>query len=65
MFSFSLTFRKQIWSQSLVAWEPCCFLSVMWHEEILYGLGVQGVKVLILLGALFPPSVAPVSQQDF
>jgi hypothetical protein len=30
----------------------------------LYGLGVQGVKVLILLGALFLPSVAPPSQQD-
>jgi hypothetical protein len=27
--------------------------------------GVWGVEVLILLGALFLPSVAPVSQQDF
>jgi hypothetical protein len=35
----------------------------MWHEEAFYGLGVQGVKVLILLGALFSPSVAPASQQ--
>jgi hypothetical protein len=25
----------------------------MWHGEALYGLGVQGVEVLILLGALF------------
>jgi hypothetical protein len=37
----------------------------MWGEEALYGLGVQGVEVLILLGALFLPSVAPASQQDF
>jgi hypothetical protein len=28
-------------------------------------LGVPGVEVLILSGALFLPSVAPVSQQDF
>jgi hypothetical protein len=28
-------------------------------------LGVQGVEVLILLGALFVASVAPASQQDF
>jgi hypothetical protein len=28
-------------------------------------LGVQGVKVLILPGALFLPSMAPASQQDF
>jgi hypothetical protein len=33
--------------------------------EALYGLSVQGVKVFILLGTLFLPSVAPVSQQDF
>jgi hypothetical protein len=31
----------------------------------LHGLGVQGVKFLILLGALFLPSVAPASQQGF
>jgi hypothetical protein len=37
----------------------------MWHGEAFYRLGVQGVKVLILLGALFPPSVAPASQQGF
>jgi hypothetical protein len=42
-----------------------CFLSVMWHGETFYGLGVHGVDVLILLDALFPPSVAPSSQQGF
>jgi hypothetical protein len=42
-----------------VAWEFSCFLSVIRHGE------VQGVEVLILLGALFLPSVAPASQQDF
>jgi hypothetical protein len=31
-------------------------LSVMWHGKALYRLGVQGVEVLILLGALFPCS---------
>jgi hypothetical protein len=37
----------------------------MWRGEDIHGLGVQGVKVLILLGALFPQSVAPASQQGF
>jgi hypothetical protein len=37
----------------------------MWHREDLYRLWVQGVKVLIVFGAFFLPSVAPVSQQDF
>jgi hypothetical protein len=37
----------------------------MWHGEAFYGLGFQDVKVLIFLGALFLPSVAPSSQQDF
>jgi hypothetical protein len=36
----------------------------MWHGEVFYELGVHAVKVLILLGALFP-SVAPASQQGF
>jgi hypothetical protein len=36
----------------------------MWHEA-LYGLDVQGFKVLILVGVLFLPSVPPVSQQNF
>jgi hypothetical protein len=56
---------KQVWRWCLVSWEPSCFLSVTWCGEALYQLGVQGVKVLILLGALFPPSVAPVFLQDF
>jgi hypothetical protein len=56
---------KQVWSWNLVVWEPSCFLSVTWCEESLYRLGVQGFKVLILLGAFFLPSVAPAFQQDF
>jgi hypothetical protein len=40
-----------------------CFLSVMWCG-VFYRLGVWSVEVLILFGALFLPSVAPVSQQD-
>jgi hypothetical protein len=43
-------------------WQCSCFLSVMWCGEAFHRLGVQGVEVLILLGALFPPSVAPASQ---
>jgi hypothetical protein len=37
----------------------------MWHGEAFSGLGIEGVKVLILTGALFLPSVAPASQQGF
>jgi hypothetical protein len=37
----------------------------MWHGEAFYGLGVQGVEVLILLVALFLPTVVPASQQGF
>jgi hypothetical protein len=37
----------------------------MWHGEAFYGLGVQDVEVLVLLGALFLPSAAPASQQGF
>jgi hypothetical protein len=44
---------EQFWSWRLVAQDPSCFLSVTWHGEALYGLGVQGVEVLILLGAFF------------
>jgi hypothetical protein len=51
--------------QCLAAWEPSCFLNVTWHAEAFYGLGVQDVEVLILLCALFPPSVAPAFQQGF
>jgi hypothetical protein len=35
----------------------------MWYGEAFYRLGVQGVEVLILLGALFPPNMSPASQQ--
>jgi hypothetical protein len=56
---------KQVWSWHLVAREPYCFLSVTWHGEALYMLRVRGVRVLLLLGGFFLPSVAPVSQQDF
>jgi hypothetical protein len=42
-----------------------CFLSVTWCGEAFYRLVVQGVEVLILLGVLFLPSVAPTSQQGF
>jgi hypothetical protein len=56
---------KQVWSRHLVTREPSSFLSVAWCGEVLYGLGVQCVKVLILFGALFLTRVAPVSQQDF
>jgi hypothetical protein len=35
----------------------------MWHGEALYG--VQGMEILILLGAFFLSSVAPASQKDF
>jgi hypothetical protein len=33
----------------------------MWHGEAFYGLGVQGVGVLLLLGVFFLPKVPPVS----
>jgi hypothetical protein len=56
---------NQVWSQHLVAQEPFCFLSVMLYGEALYGLGVRGVRLLLLLGVFFLPSVAPSSQQDF
>jgi hypothetical protein len=56
---------KQVWSQHLATQEPSCFLGVMGHGEVLYGLGAQGIEVLILLGAFFLSSVAPASQQDF
>jgi hypothetical protein len=37
----------------------------MWHGEALHGLGVQGVEVLILLGALFLPCVAQHLSKSF
>jgi hypothetical protein len=42
-----------------------CFLSVMCSGEAFHSLGVQVVDVLILLAALFPPSVVPASQWGF
>jgi hypothetical protein len=51
-------FGASIWWWS----ELSCFLSVMWYGETFHRLGVQGVEVLILLGALYLPSVAPASQ---
>jgi hypothetical protein len=56
---------KQVWSWRLVAWEPSCFLSVTWCGEALYRLGAHGVEVLILLGAIFLPGVAPAPQEGF
>jgi hypothetical protein len=56
---------KWVWSWHNVAWEPSCFLCAMWHGEALYGLGFQGVRVLLILGGFFLPSLAPASQQDF
>jgi hypothetical protein len=56
---------KEVWSQCLVAWEPSCFLSVMWRGEALHWLGVQDVIVLLLLGVFFLLCVTPASQQDF
>jgi hypothetical protein len=56
---------KQVWSQHLVAWEPSCFLSLMWHGLALYQLEVQSVRVLMLLGGFVLPNVATASQQNF
>jgi hypothetical protein len=44
---------KQIWSQCVLAWEPSCFLSVTWHREALYRLGVQHVEAQFLLVLFF------------
>jgi hypothetical protein len=54
---------KQVWSQCLWAQQPSCFLSATWHGEPFHRLWVQGIKVLILLAALLPPSVAPASRK--
>jgi hypothetical protein len=37
----------------------------MWREETFHGIGIQAVEVLIFVGSLFLPSVAPASQQYF
>jgi hypothetical protein len=62
------TWSSPAWSAkclpgSFGARHPTCFLSIMWHGEALYRLGVQVVEVLVLLGALFLPNTAPASQQ--
>jgi hypothetical protein len=44
---------KQVWNRCLVVREPSCFLSVTWHGEALYGLGVQGAGVLLILVFFF------------
>jgi hypothetical protein len=49
----------------LVAAAAHLFSHVTWHGEAFYRLGVQGVNVLILLGALFLPHVTPASQKGF
>jgi hypothetical protein len=58
---------RQIWSQKQYLWwrQPSSFFSVKSCEEAFHGLGVQGVKGSILVGVLFPQSVAPVSQQGY
>jgi hypothetical protein len=58
-------FPKQVWSWCLAVQEPSTFLSVMWGGEALYGLGAWGVRIFLLFGGFFLPSVAPASQQDF
>jgi hypothetical protein len=59
---------ESVWQQQWQwqwQWQPTCFLSGMWCGEAFLRLWVQGVEVLILVGALFPSSVAPASQQGF
>jgi hypothetical protein len=45
--------------------EPSSFLSVMCCGEAFHRLGVQDVEDLIMIGALFTPSVTPTSQGGF
>jgi hypothetical protein len=54
---------EQVWSQHLAAQEPSGFFSVTSYGETLYGMWVQGIKTLILLGAFFLPIMYPASQQ--
>jgi hypothetical protein len=56
---------KQVWNQCLAGQQPTCFLSVTWYGEAFHGLGVYSVEILIHLGALFLPTVAPASKKDF
>jgi hypothetical protein len=57
--------HNQVWSLWLVVAAVTSFLNVMWHGVAFYGVGVQGVVILIFLGALFQLIVAPASQQGF
>jgi hypothetical protein len=50
---------------SVVAWQLSSFLCVMCCGDAFHGLGVHSVEDLILVGALFLPSVAPVCQRGF
>jgi hypothetical protein len=52
---------KQVWNPHLSAQQLSCFLGVTWHGAAFHGLCVQGVEILILLAALFLPSLASVS----
>jgi hypothetical protein len=52
---------KKVWSQCLVAVAALLFSQYKWHGEAFCRLWFQGVEILILFGALFPPSVAPAS----
>jgi hypothetical protein len=48
--------HRQVWSwwwQLRQWWQPSCFFIVTCCGEAFHGLGVQGVKGLILVGALF------------
>jgi hypothetical protein len=54
---------KQGWSWRLVA-PPVSPCNVEWRSLVWAG-GASGVRVLLLLGVSFLPSVAPPSQQDF
>jgi hypothetical protein len=46
---------RQIWNWQWLQqqWQPSSFLSAMCYGEAFPGLGVQGVKGLILVGVLF------------
>jgi hypothetical protein len=56
---------KQVWSWCLAVAAAVLFsqYKVAWRSFV--WAGVQSVEVLIVHGALFPPSVAPASQQSF
>jgi hypothetical protein len=49
-----LDLPNQVWSQHLAVWEPSWFLSVRWYTEAFCRLGVQVVRVLLILGVFFP-----------